>query len=142
MEKGQIEIQSTLISTNRDGHNEIVRGESSAFRNGKNPRFYKPFVLRTPSLTVLLAITLLLLALIEYACQKLPDTQNRGIVGTINNRTGLVDELLPRQLEESDTGISTSTEDILNGEITPTPTWSDTPEPLETSLTTQTTLYV
>ena len=142
MEKGQIEVQSTLLPTQGGGPNEILRGEASAFRDGKNPRFYKPFVLRTPSLAVLLAITLSLLALVEYACQKLPDTENRGIVGTINNRTGLVDELLPRQLEDSDTGFPMITDDILNGEITPTPTSSDSPEPPETSLTTQTTLYV
>lgn len=139
MEKTHFEIQSVPLAAG-DGSRE----ESSAFGNGKKPKFYKPFVLRTLSLALLLGVTLLLLALIEYACQKLPDTENRGLVGTFNNRTGLMDELIPRQLELTNDGTTTTADDLTNGEITTTSSWTfdpDAPEPPRTSLTTETAVY-
>lgn len=78
-------------------------------QDDKKPRYYKPFILQLPSLAVLLGVTLILIAVVEFACQRLPHAENRGLVGSINNRTGLMDELLPRQLEGVNNEITTPT---------------------------------
>jgi hypothetical protein len=48
-------------------------------------KFYKPFVIRTPVLSTLLILTLILIGLVEIACRRLPDAPNRGVVTNIQN---------------------------------------------------------
>ena len=49
--------------------------------------YYKPFVMRTPTLVLLLFTTLALIALTEYACHSIPEHTGFGEVGNAMNST-------------------------------------------------------
>ncbi|KAG4432321.1 hypothetical protein IFR05_012200 [Cadophora sp. M221] len=51
---------------------------------------YRPLSLRTPVLSALFAATLILIALVEVACRRLPSSKNRGVVATLNSDTSPV----------------------------------------------------
>ncbi|KAH7395537.1 hypothetical protein BKA64DRAFT_708932 [Cadophora sp. MPI-SDFR-AT-0126] len=53
-------------------------------------KFFRPLSLRTPVLSALFAITLVLIALVEVACRRLPSSQNRGIVATLNGDSSAI----------------------------------------------------
>lgn len=100
----------------------------SQVNNGEKPKYYKPFVLWTSTLSFLLGVTIILIAITELACQRLPNAENRGIVGNLNNRTGIMSKLIPRQNPSTD-GPQVSIIQAPAPAITPPPTQADPASP-------------
>ena len=60
-----------------------MKGAKSSIAD--TPRMYQPTITRLPSLICLLVVSLALIALTEFACQRLPAHHNSGIAKSINN---------------------------------------------------------
>ncbi|KAK0106260.1 hypothetical protein ONS96_003901 [Cadophora gregata f. sp. sojae] len=78
----------------------------------RGKRFFRPLSLRTPILSTLFAVTLVLIALVEVACRRLPSSQNRGIVATLNGDTSPAVgrryvQLVERQVERPNVEVTT-----------------------------------
>ena len=78
---------------------------------GKDCKYYKPWILRTPCLVFLLAIILTLIALVEYGFHALPKSGNNGLVRAVEGIANDYFSNEKRQViaSESDYYISTIT---------------------------------
>ncbi|KAL5323604.1 hypothetical protein ACEPPN_008143 [Leptodophora sp. 'Broadleaf-Isolate-01'] len=65
-------------------------------RPRSSQKTFRPLSLKTPVLSALFAATLILIALVEVACRRLPSSRNRGVVATLNSDTSpIVGRYLP-----------------------------------------------
>ena len=71
-------------------------------------RKFQPAILRLPSLLLLLAVTLVLIALTELACRRLPSFDSNGLIDSIQNAPAAsIDALIhSRHAKRQDNGTS------------------------------------
>ncbi|KAH7370109.1 hypothetical protein BKA65DRAFT_561585 [Rhexocercosporidium sp. MPI-PUGE-AT-0058] len=74
-------------NVNKQPQGSVYQYDEVNQRLRSRQKFFKPFSLRTPVLSALLAASIILIALVEVACRRLPSSRNRGVVATLNSDT-------------------------------------------------------